>query len=101
MQRWRPPCGRPTRRRRLRASRRPSTPKPPPQNGPGISLYLTLFGIVLGFLSLFWSFGYVRLSRRLRAFLDAPTLDAAPKIRRSDVIAMLEKVRRQQGVAAE
>lgn len=54
---------------------------------------MTLFGIVLGFLSLFWSFGYVRLSRKLRAFLDAPSLDQAPKIRRSDVIAMLEKVR--------
>ncbi|PSC68634.1 TIC chloroplastic-like [Micractinium conductrix] len=63
------------------------------QNGPGVSLYLTLFGIVLGFLSMFWSFGYVRLSRKLRAFLDAPAaaLDAAPKVRRSDVIAMLEK----------
>lgn len=63
------------------------------QNGPSISVYLTLFGIVLGFLSLFWSFGYVRLSRKLRAFLDATNMDAAPKIRRSDVISMLEKVR--------
>lgn len=63
------------------------------QNGPGISLYLTLFGIVLGFLSLFWSFGYVRLSRKLRAFLEAApgSADAVPKVRRSDVIAMLEK----------
>lgn len=67
----------------------------PSQNGPSISLYLTLFGIVLGFLSLFWSFGYVRLSRKLRAFLEAApgSADAVPKVRRSDVIAMLEKVR--------
>lgn len=27
------------------------------QNGPSISLYLTFFGILLGFLSIFWSFG--------------------------------------------
>ena len=47
---------------------------------------------MLGFLSMFWSFGYVRLSRKLRAFLEAASLEAAPKIRRSDVIAMLEKV---------
>lgn len=131
------------------------------QNGPSISLYLTFFGILLGFLSIFWSFGehcaaslnadgrcsalsaaaaaavsgaapiqpapwhppelaalpagrnschacvfkfcvypcthaysgYVRLSRKLRAFLEAPNLDVAPKIRRSDVITMLERVR--------
>lgn len=37
--------------------------------------------------------GYVRLSRKLRAFLEAPNLDVAPKIRRSDVITMLERVR--------
>ena len=66
---------------------------PPPQNGPSISLYLTLFGIILGFLSMFWSFGYVRLARRLAAFLTAATLEEAPKVRRSDVIGMLEKVR--------
>ncbi len=39
------------------------------------------------------SSGYVRLSRKLRAFLEAPNLDVAPKIRRSDVITMLERVR--------
>lgn len=37
----------------------PCLPAPPPglQNGPSISLYLTFFGILLGFLSIFWSFG--------------------------------------------
>jgi hypothetical protein len=38
----------------------------PMQNGPAVSLYLTLFGIVAGFVSTFWSFGYTRLARRLR-----------------------------------
>eukprot|EP00887_Chlorella_sp_A99_P005182 scaffold1.g5182.t1 len=59
--------------------------------GPTISLYLTLFGIVLGFLSTFWAFGYTRLSNKLHSFLEAGTLDAAPKVKRSDVINMLEK----------
>ena len=61
------------------------------QTGPQVSLYLTLFGIVMGFLSTFWSFGYTRLSRKLRAFLDYDGIGEAPKIRRSDVINMLEK----------
>lgn len=56
---------------------------------------------MLGFLSLFWSFGYVRLSRKLRAFLEAApgSADAVPKVRRSDVIAMLEKVGGRLGKA--
>jgi hypothetical protein len=61
------------------------------QTGPSISLYLTLFGIVMGYLSTFWSFGYTRLSRKLRAFLDYDGIGDAPKIRRTDVINMLEK----------
>ena len=40
------------------------------QNGPAVSLYLTLFGIVASFVSTFWSFGYTRLSRRLRGYLQ-------------------------------
>ena len=47
----------------------------------------------MGFLSTFWSFGYTRLSLKLKAFLDAASVETAPKIRRSDVINMLEKVR--------
>lgn len=47
------------------------SPPPPPQpSGPGVSLYLTLFGIVAGFLSTFWSFGYVRLGRKLATYLE-------------------------------
>jgi hypothetical protein len=63
------------------------------QNSPSISLYLTLFGIIMGFLSTFWSFGYTRLSFKLKAFLESSSLETAPRIRRTDVINMLEKVR--------
>ena len=61
------------------------------QQGPQVSLYLTLFGVVTGFLSTFWSFGYVRLARKLRTFLDSDGAGNAPRVRRSDVINMLEK----------
>lgn len=46
----------------------------------------------MGFLSTFWSFGYTRLSLKLNTFLESTNLATAPKIRRSDVINMLEKV---------
>lgn len=79
------------------------------QAGPQVSLYLTLFSIAMGYLSTFWSYGYTRLSRRLRAFLDAATdflpsgaqtAPATPSttaskptrgVRRSEVIGTLEK----------
>lgn len=61
------------------------------QNSPSISLYLTLFGIIMGFLSTFWSFGYTRLSLKLKTFMEASSVQSVPKIRRSDVINMLEK----------
>ena len=61
------------------------------QQGTQTSLYLTLFGVVTGFLSTFWSFGYVRLSRKLRFFLDTNGSSEAPRVRRMDVINMLEK----------
>ena len=43
----------------------PDAPAACLQNSPSISLYLTVFGVVAGLLSTFWSFGYTRLSRRL------------------------------------
>jgi hypothetical protein len=61
------------------------------QAGPQVSTYLTLFGIAMGFLSTFWSFGYTRLATRLHRFLDAAGEAGAPLILRSDVINMLEK----------
>lgn len=50
-------------------SQLPDTPAPPAhlQNGPSISLYLTFFGILLGFLSIFWSFG-ARCARGLAVY---------------------------------
>lgn len=60
-------------------------------SGPGVSLYLTLFGIVAGFLSTFWTFGYVRLGRKLRAYVDAGPAAAAQRIKKSDVLARLER----------
>ena len=57
---------------------------------PQTSVYLTLFGVVTGFLSTFWSFGYVRLSRKLRQFLDSDGAENAPRVRRTDVINMLK-----------
>ncbi|MEO2192942.1 MAG: DUF3611 family protein [bacterium] len=53
------------------------------------ALYFTLFGVITGCLSTFWSFGYVRLSRKLRLFLDDSA--GSKKVRRSDVINSLEK----------
>ena len=58
---------------------------------PQTSVYLTLFGVVTGFLSTFWSFCYVRLSRKLWQFLDSDGAENAPRVRRTDVINMLEK----------
>ena len=38
------------------------------QNGPSVTLYLTLFGIAASFLSTFWAYQYTRLARRLRLY---------------------------------
>jgi len=35
-------------------------------------LYLTLFGLILGFLSTFWAFGYTRLAAKLRKGVNEP-----------------------------
>jgi hypothetical protein len=40
------------------------------QSGPKASLYLTLVGILAGFLSTFWSFGYQRMASRMQEYLD-------------------------------
>ena len=42
------------------------------QNGPGVSLYLTLFGVIASFLSTFWAYGLTRLSKKLRAYAQVP-----------------------------
>jgi hypothetical protein len=59
-----------TRRRRLPARPRPGPRDAPPQGGPRASLYLTLVGILAGFLSTFWAYGYQRIAARMQEYLD-------------------------------
>jgi hypothetical protein len=62
------------------------------QNGPAVSLYATLFGVVAAFLSTFWTYGYTRLARRLRALAAAAARGGplpADMVRRGDVVATL------------
>jgi len=59
------------------------------QNGPSISLWLTLFGVVAGFLSTFWSFGYTRLSRRLYRYLSTGPDDNSKHVKKADVLNTL------------
>ncbi len=33
-------------------------------------MYLTLVGILAGFLSVFWNFGYLRTANRMQEYLD-------------------------------
>eukprot|EP00475_Leptophrys_vorax_P019147 TRINITY_DN26172_c0_g1_i2.p1 TRINITY_DN26172_c0_g1~~TRINITY_DN26172_c0_g1_i2.p1 ORF type:complete len:344 (-),score=-7.22 TRINITY_DN26172_c0_g1_i2:370-1302(-) len=51
-----------------------------------VSTYLTSAGIVAAFLSVFWSFGYLRLADRLRSAVDNP-MKAPP---RTSVVANLK-----------
>ena len=62
------------------------------QNGPAVSLYATLFGVVASFLSTFWTYGYTRLARRLRARAAAAARGGplpADMVRKGDVVATL------------
>ena len=52
---------------------------------------MTLFGIVASFLSTFWTFGFVRLGRKLRAYVDAGPAPAPQRIKKSDVLARFER----------
>lgn len=58
-------------------------------NGPSISLWLTLFGVVAGFLSTFWSFGYTRLSKRLYRYLSTGPDDSSKRVKKADVLNTL------------
>lgn len=55
------------------------------QSGPKASLYLTLFGILAGFLSTFWNFGYTRTAMKMQSYLDAPPGTDVPKIKKQQV----------------
>eukprot|EP00238_Polyblepharides_amylifera_P004636 CAMPEP_0196583094 /NCGR_PEP_ID=MMETSP1081-20130531/41969_1 /TAXON_ID=36882 /ORGANISM="Pyramimonas amylifera, Strain CCMP720" /LENGTH=230 /DNA_ID=CAMNT_0041903865 /DNA_START=231 /DNA_END=922 /DNA_ORIENTATION=+ len=50
-----------------------------------VGLYLTLFGLLMGFLSTFWAFGYTRLAAKLRQGVTEP--EATPP--RAEVIKSL------------
>lgn len=63
----------------------------PTAGGPAASLYLTLFGIIAGLVSTFWAFGYVRLSRKLRSYMEAGPGADVPRIRKVDVLATLQR----------
>ncbi|GAX76800.1 hypothetical protein CEUSTIGMA_g4246.t1 [Chlamydomonas eustigma] len=61
------------------------------QSGPLASLYLTLVGILAGFLSTFWNFGYTRTARKMQVFLEASPGSGTPKIKKHNVIDMVTK----------
>ena len=55
------------------------------QSGPKASLYLTLVGILAGFLSTFWNFGYTRTGIKMQRYIDAPPGVEVPKVRSKEV----------------
>ena len=56
------------------------------QSGPKASLYLTLVGILAGFLSTFWNFGYTRTGIKMQAYLLRP--QEGMKIKKQQVSAV-------------
>lgn len=56
-----------------------------------MALYLTLFGVVAGLVSTFWTFGYTRLARRLRGYSLGGARGALRRVRKRDVLATLER----------
>jgi hypothetical protein len=49
------------------------------QSGPKASLYLTLVGILAGFLSTFWNLGYQRTAARMQEYLDGANVAKVKK----------------------
>eukprot|EP00878_Enallax_costatus_P003697 GHUV01003913.1.p1 GENE.GHUV01003913.1~~GHUV01003913.1.p1 ORF type:complete len:297 (+),score=49.75 GHUV01003913.1:198-1088(+) len=49
------------------------------QSGPKASLYLTLVGILAGFLSTFWNLGYQRTANRMQEYLDGANVARVKK----------------------
>jgi hypothetical protein len=60
----------------------------PLQSGPRASLYLTLIGILAGFLSTFWNFSYTRTAMRMQRYLDAGPSSNIPKVKKQDVSSL-------------
>lgn len=58
------------------------------QSGPKASLYLTLVGILAGFLSTFWNFGYQRTATRMQEYLDGANV---AKVKKQQVMDLLTR----------
>jgi Protein of unknown function (DUF3611) len=52
---------------------------------------MTVFGIICGFVSTTWFFGYVRLARKLRGYSQTGRREALQRVRKKDVLATLER----------
>lgn len=58
-------------------------------NGPGATLYLTLFGIAASFLSTFRAYGLTRLAKQLRTYAVRGPQGSGGRIRKADVRARM------------
>eukprot|EP00879_Flechtneria_rotunda_P021945 GHRR01023142.1.p1 GENE.GHRR01023142.1~~GHRR01023142.1.p1 ORF type:complete len:290 (+),score=44.26 GHRR01023142.1:450-1319(+) len=58
------------------------------QSGPKASLYLTLVGILAGFLSTFWNFGYQRVAARMQEYLDGAKV---AKVKKQQVMELITR----------
>lgn len=61
------------------------------QSGPRASLYLTLLGILAGFLSTFWNFSYTRTGIKMQRYLEAPPGTDVPKVKKQNVVDMVTR----------
>ena len=62
------------------------------QNGPSVTLYLTLFGIGASFLSTFWAYQYTRLAKRLRLYATRGPQGAEGRLTKASVRKQLWQV---------
>ena len=63
------------------------------QNGPSVTLYLTLFGIAASFLSTFWAHQYTKLARRLRLYAARGPQGSEGRLTKASVRKQLWQVR--------
>ena len=63
------------------------------QNGPSVTLYLTLFGIAASFLSTFWAYQYTRLAGRLRLYASRGPQGSGGRLTKASVRKQLWQAR--------